>query len=186
MFLFVILALLTAEPAPENPELAKMYREDQSDRMPPAGSSIDLNQVGHRDAARLARVKQMYTADELKTGADYYHAAMILQHGQVPEDYLLAHEFCVVALALGEKRAAWLAAATEDRFLMNVSRPQRFGTQFRSDGPNQPMKLYTTDGAVTDSLRTRLSVPSLSEAKAREARMNSAPPASQRSADAGR
>jgi len=137
---------------------------------------MDLNQVGLRDAARLARVKQMYTADELKTGADYYHAALILQHGHVPEDYLLAHEFCVVALALGEKQAARLAAATEDRFLMSLSRPQRFGTQFHSDGPNQPMKLYTTDGVVTDSLRSKLGVPSLSDAKAREQRMNSAQP----------
>jgi hypothetical protein len=128
----------------------------------------------------------MYSSDELKTGADYWRAAMILQHGKAPEDFLLAHELCVAALVLGEKRAAWLAAASEDRFLMNISRPQRFGTQFRADGPNQPMKLYPTDGAVTDSLRQRLGVPSFADAKAREARMSSARSPSPPASDAGR
>ena len=42
---------------------------------------------------------------------------MILQHGGGPEDYLLAHELCVVAIGRGEERK-WLAAASEDRFLM--------------------------------------------------------------------
>lgn len=102
------------------------------------------------------------------------------------EDFLLAHEFCVVALALGDKRAAWLAAASEDRFLMNISRPQRFGTQFRPEGPQREMKLYRTDGAVSDSLRARLSVPTLAEAKAREAQMNSSRQNTLKSSDAGR
>lgn len=67
---------------------------------------------------------------------------MVLQHASRPEDYLLAHEFCVVALAKGEKSARWLAAATEDRFLMNLKRPQRFGTQYFSSGSDQLTKLH--------------------------------------------
>ena len=54
----------------------------------------------------------------LQTGADCYHAAMILQHGGEPEDYLLDHELCVVAIGRGEERAKRLAATSEDRFLM--------------------------------------------------------------------
>ena len=97
---------------------------------------------------------------------------MILQHGDVAEDYLLAHEFCVVAISKGDKRAKWLAAASEDRFLMNIDRPQRFATQFRCDGPNCEFHLYKLDAGVTDELRKVLDVPSLAEAKAREAKMN--------------
>ena len=44
-----------------------------------------------RDRARQARVKELYATNQLKTGIDYYHAAMVLQHGEVPEDFLLAH-----------------------------------------------------------------------------------------------
>src|SRR5436190_1379819 len=84
-----------------------------------------------------------------KPAGDYYRAAMILQHGDVAEDYLLAHEFCVVAISKGDARAKWLAAASEDRFLMNIDRPQRFATQFRCDGlPNCEYHLYKLDTGV--------------------------------------
>jgi hypothetical protein len=120
-----------------------------------------------RDAARLKRVKELYAQNLLKTGGDYYHAAMILQHSDVANDYLLAHELCVAAISKGDARGKWLAAASEDRFLMNISRPQRFATQFRCDGPNCEFHLYKVDEGVTDELRRVLDVPSLAEAKAR-------------------
>jgi hypothetical protein len=97
---------------------------------------------------------------------------MVLQHASQPDDFLLAHEFCVVAISKGEERAKWLAAATEDRYLMNVKRPQRFGTQYRSDKIGEPLRLYEVSPDVTDSLRRALNVPSLSEARKREAEIN--------------
>ena len=158
----------------DNEELARMFREDQADRMPPSGKPIDWATVAPRDKARLARAKELYAQNRLQTGADYYHAAMLLQHGVVPEDYLLAHEFCVVAISRGKNDGdtRWLAAASEDRFLMNIGRPQRFATQYQSIGPNSPMKLYTVDSGVTDELRRALDVPPLARAKEREAEMN--------------
>ena len=151
-----------------------MHQEDQSDRTPPSGKAIDWAVVGPRDKARLARVKELYAQGRLGTANDYYHAAMILQHGNIPEDYLLAHEFCVVAIIKGknDKDTRWLAAASEDRFLMNIGRPQRFGTQYRSDSPDAPLRLYKVDEGVTDELRRALSVRTLAEAKAREAEIN--------------
>ena len=160
--------------ARDNEEIARLFREDQADRTPPAGKDIDWAIVGPRDKARLARVKELYAQNRLQTGADYFHAAMLLQHGEVPEDYLLAHEFCVVAISKGKNDGGtkWLAAASEDRFLMNIGRPQRFATQFRSEGANSPIKLYTVDPGVTDELRRALNVPSLARAKEREAEIN--------------
>ena len=107
----------------------------------------------------------MYEAGSLRTGKDFYRAAMVLQHASRPEDYLLAHEFCLAALAKGDQDARWLAAATEDRYLMNVGRPQRFGTQYRSDGPDRPVRLYEIGPGVTDALRREMGVPSLAEAR---------------------
>jgi hypothetical protein len=155
----------------DNPELARLMAEDQADRAPDDPKAIDWKIVGPRDAARLKRVKELYAQNQLKTGADYYHAAMILQHSDVADDFLLAHELCVVAISKGDARGKWLAAASEDRFLMNIGRPQRFATQFRCDGPNCDFYLYKVDEAVTDELRKALDVPSLAEAKAREAKM---------------
>ena len=162
----------TSSVTKDNPELTRLMAEDQADRTPDDARAIDWKIVGPRDAARLKRVKELYAENKLQTGADYYHAAMILQHGDVAEDYLLAHELCVVAISKGDTRAKWLAAASEDRFLMNIDRPQRFGTQFRCDGPNCEFHLYKLDAGVTDDLRKGLDVPSLAEAKAREAKMN--------------
>jgi hypothetical protein len=153
--------------AKDNVELARLYAEDQSDRMPTDGKPIDWKTVHPRDSAREVRVKELYTTNQLQTGADYYHVAMVLQHAKAPEDYLLAHELCVVAISKGEERAKWLAAASEDRFLMSIGRPQRFATQYRSDGSGS-MQLYQVDEGVTDSLRRALDVPSLADAKASE------------------
>ena len=155
----------------DNEELARLYQEDQSDRQPKDGKPIDWKVVEPRDKEREKRVKELYSTNRLRTGADYYHVAMVLQHASAAEDYLLAHELCVVAISKGDERAKWLAAASEDRFLMQIGRPQRFATQFRSVG-NSPMRLYETDQGVTDELRRALNVPTLAQAKEREARMN--------------
>src|SRR5262249_52744931 len=152
-------------------ELARLYEEDQGDRQPPGGKPIDWSVVGPRDRRREARVKELYEAGSLRTGKDFYRAAMVLQHASRPEAYLLAHAFCLAALAKGNQAARWLAAATEDRDLMSIGRPQRFGTQYRSAGPDQPVRLYRVDPGVNDALRRELGVPTLAEARRREAMM---------------
>lgn len=160
----------TASAQADNAELARLYAEDQADRTP--GKAVDGMAVVARDKAREVRVKEMLAAGLAKTGTDYYHAAMVLQHASEPEDSLLAHELCVVALSKGEEHGKWLAAAAEDRFLMRIGRPQRFATQYRSEGRGQPMRLYTVDERMTDALRKEFNVPTLAEAKAREAELN--------------
>jgi hypothetical protein len=154
-------------PAGDNAELRQIYEEDQADRKPP----IDWKVVSDRDGDREQRVKVLLAEGALRTGADFYHAAMVLQHAPTPNDYLLCHDLCVIAIGKGEERAKWLAAASLDRFLVSIDRPQRFGTQYGANRPNQPMRLRTVDPAVTDELRRAFNVPTLAEAKAREAQM---------------
>lgn len=155
---------------PDNDELKRLMVEDQADRQ---AKSIDWKLVLPRDQARLARVKSLYAGGSIQTASDYYNAALVLQHAEAPHDLLLAHEFCVAAMMLGKNdpAASSLAAAAEDRFLMNIGRPQRFGTQFRSDGSG-PMRLYTVGDGVSDDLRRVMGVPPLSQAKAMEDELN--------------
>jgi hypothetical protein len=152
------------------PELAQMYKEDQSDRMPPSGQSIDWSVVGLRDRAREAKVKDYYGKELLQAGEDYQRAAMILQHASQPEDFLLAHELCIVAISKGVD-ARWLAAASEDRFLRSIGRPQRFGTQ-SSKMNRSPWSLGEVDLFVADEHRKLMHVPSLAEARARLDKQN--------------
>ena len=151
----------------DNAELARLFKEDQDDRKP-AVTDIDWKVVKPRDDARLARVKELYAAGRLQTGPDWLRAALILQHGNEADDFLLAHEMCIAAVAKGEDGARWLAAASEDRFLRKIGRPQRFGTQWEPGDTPGTFTLAPTDAGVTDQLRAALGVPPLAESKANE------------------
>jgi hypothetical protein len=141
---------------PDNPELKTLCDEDQADRTPEEGKAIDWNLVGPRDVKRLARVKALYVDGKIDTASDYFRAALVLQHGAEPEDFLLAHEFAIVAVRKGYGgNAPWLVAASEDRFLQSIGRKQRFGTQLA-----EPI---VVDGRITDRLRWELGVRSLAE-----------------------
>jgi len=141
---------------PDNPELKTLCAEDQADRTPEKGKAIDSNLVDQRDVKRLARVKAIYLDGKINTASDYFRAALVLQHGVEPEDFLLAHEFAIVAVRKGYGgNAPWLVAASEDRFLKSIGRKQRFGTQLAAP--------IVVDGRITDRLRAELSVPSLAE-----------------------
>jgi hypothetical protein len=166
----------TTPPDKDNEELTRICAEDQKDRMPEAGKEIDWKVVQPRDQQREKRVKEIYEKGDLQTSADYFHAALVLQHASKPEDYLLAHELSVVAAVKGTKSPAlWLAAASEDRFLMNIGRPQRFGTQYASVPGKSGVSLYQVGPGVTDKLRKEFRAPTLAEAKAREATFNKKP-----------
>jgi hypothetical protein len=154
-----------ASPPSDNAELARLFKEDQDDRKPGL-YGIDWAKLKPRDDARLARIRELYASDALRTGADWFHAALILQHSNEADDYLLAHEMSVAAVALGHKEARWLTAASEDRFLRKIGRKQRFGTQYeQADKPGR-MELAPTEAQVTDALRDALGIQSLAEAKA--------------------
>lgn len=155
----------------DNAELTRMFQEDQDDRKPGL-HGIDWSVVKPRDDARLKRTREFYASGALRTGADWLHAALILQHSSEPDDHLLSHEMCVAALAQGEKGARWLVAATEDRFLMGIGRKQRFGTQYEAAAEPGRFHLAPVDPQVTDELRAAVGAPPLSEAKATEGRFD--------------
>lgn len=161
------------KPPTDNDELKRLCGEDQSDRSPPQGKPIDWALVGPRDKTRLKRVKEIYAQNLLRTADDYDCAATVLLHSAVPDDLLLAHEFWVVAIGKGknDQDTLTMAAASEDRFLMNIGRPQRFGTQLHSQG-NGPIELYPLDTGVTDELRRVMIGHTLAEIKVRVAEMN--------------
>jgi hypothetical protein len=122
----ILQAQAVAQPtdSQNNAELTEMYNLDQKDR------SEAVPDLMKRDDTRQVRLRQMLADGKVVSAADYYHAAMIFQHGQSPDDYLLAHTMAVIAIGKGKHDALWLAAATMDRFLQSSGKPQIFGTQF--------------------------------------------------------
>ncbi|MEZ5357243.1 MAG: DUF6624 domain-containing protein [Candidatus Zixiibacteriota bacterium] len=154
-----------------NQELYRLYQEDQGDRMGAGG--IDWSQVNERDAERRNRTIEILDAGLVKASDDYYHAAMIFQHGRDTTDYWRAHELALKAVELDSSNniARWLAAAAMDRYLWNVGKPQIYGTQTHLiDGVWTIEPIDTT--AVTDAERAEWQVPPLSEAIKKAERMN--------------
>jgi hypothetical protein len=158
-----------------NAELADIFAADQADRQG-AYESIDWKVVTPRDEARRKRVDEIIAAGGAKVADDYYHAAMVFQHGAGLPEIQRAHQLARKAVELDaeHKSARWLAAASEDRALMYEKKPQRYGTQYtKRDGT---WILWDVDPSVTDDERARWNVPPLAAARARADQMNAAKP----------
>ncbi|MHB1533295.1 MAG: bifunctional nuclease family protein [Acidimicrobiales bacterium] len=152
-----------------NEELRSIYLADQKER---AGGTLEPAVVA-RDQTRRQRVRQLLAAGEVRTAEDYFHAAMVFQHGQNLEEYQLAGELASTAAQLGHvgetrwQSARWLIAAAHDRGLRHQDKPQKYGTQFFRVGPDGPLELWEVDATTTDEERAAYNVPSLAEALAR-------------------
>lgn len=152
--------------ARDNAELRRLYDEDQADPVPAGARAADPAAVRTRERGR--RVRAILERDRLATAADYYHAAAVLEHGSAPSDCLLAHELSMVALALGDDRARRLAAATLDRYLVEIGRAQRWGTQYR-EPPDEPAGTrHSVEPGVTDTMRQVMDVPALEDSRVKK------------------
>jgi hypothetical protein len=137
-------------------EMKSIVAEDQRVRM---AANVDGKTVYKADKERRDQTRKLLSAGALHTGEDYEEAALVFQHGDKAEDYLLAHTLAMVAVSKGDSTAIWIAAATLDRYLEKIGQKQVFGTQFSID----PQKHWTQEpydrDLVSDALRGDLGVP---------------------------
>lgn len=166
-----VLAPGSAVFAQQNAELARMFAEDQAARR---GPDIDWEALRTKDEERRKAAMALLAAGEIRTAQDYYHAAMIFQHGESAEEIRLAHAFATIASALQSSPAAnWLVAASWDRLLVRFGQPQWYGTQYVRDDEGKWVLYEVDPDAVTDEQRAERSVPSLEESLKRVEQLNS-------------
>lgn len=145
---------------PTNLEMSHIFDEDQSDRQ---RKNIDWSRLKSADEKRRKRTQELLDAGALQSAEDFYHAAFIFQHGGKADDYLKAHLLAMVAAARGDVRAVWIAAATLDRYLRAIGRPQVLGTQFKAvKGGSATQEPYDRS-LISDALRQALRVPPLAQ-----------------------
>lgn len=149
-------------------ELHALFKADQAERENhPAYDTPEYWALRERDAQRRQRVSELLAAGQITTADDYFHAALIYQHGESLDDIWQAHTLARRATELGatamlgEHDSHWLAAAALDRWLMYQGQPQRYGTQFVPDG--QRIRLWDVDPTTTDADRAANHVPPLAE-----------------------
>jgi hypothetical protein len=157
-----------------NAELTRIYEADQADRdgSLSALEKADWTAIGARDQARQERVQRIVAEGGARSADDYFHAAMVFQHGDTEEKIAKAHELSLKAVELDSEysSARWLAAASKDRLLMRQGKPQLYGTQFKKVGGK--WILYEVDPSVTDDERAKWNCPPLAAARKRAEAMN--------------
>ncbi len=150
-------SLSHGEGASSNPEMRSIFDADQKDRQDL--KAIDWATVGRDDEKRRLRTQAMLRSGRLNTSEDLYRAAFVFQHGTTADDFLTAHVLAIAAVAKGNPDAVWIAAATLDRFLQHVGKPQVLGTQFRTDSDRRTTQEPYNRVLVPDSIRQMLAVP---------------------------
>ena len=107
-------------------ELQKLGNEDQSDRqVRPSPPDLLL-----RDKARRMRVGEIFGEGCFRSAADYEAAALVYQHGNLPDHFYQTFLWARRAVELGgPPTSKMIMAFGIDRYLMNVGKKQLFGSQ---------------------------------------------------------
>ena len=84
-----------------------------------------------RDEQRQAYIAAYVEGDCLQTADDYFTAALSMQHGDTPDDYMTAWRLAVRAQELGHERADWLIPRAIDRYFLNLGYKQLYATNLK-------------------------------------------------------
>jgi hypothetical protein len=152
-----------------NAELEKLVARDQEMRATDTDEPMEPTDKIHRK-----RIMEMLTAGDIKTVEDKFNAALILQHtaltycnGELqsisPENYFLAYSLARSAFELGYSDAAYMTAATYDRYMLYTEGFQKYGTQKIYDEKTDKMLWAPIDTTTTDQERAIYKVKPLKE-----------------------
>lgn len=109
-------------------ELQDIVKADQDDREIPA-DKINWEQVLPRDESRRKRIGEIFGEGCLKNEKDYSAAALVYQHGNVPDHFMQTFLWAKRAVELGDPSQSRLMAMGLDRYLVNIGHKQLFATQ---------------------------------------------------------
>lgn len=154
--------------AQDNSSVRALFVEDQRDRgIPYADDGVQMlpkagadelpdhsRDFGIRDVARLKRAKILLLNGSIATARDFRYAAILFQHGQQSDDYLMAHVLAIRAVGLGDLSSQNLAAVTLDRYLQSIGRGQIFGSQYLTESYSYVLQ-HSTDKDVNEKAATK-------------------------------
>lgn len=141
-------------------ELQEIVGEDQKDRTSP----VDWSKVQPRDEARRKRVGEIFGEGCFKTAEDYAAAALVYQHGNIPDHFFQTFLWAKRAVELGDSKQKWLMAAGIDRYLTKSGYKQLFATQASKDSADPCFCMEEIESTFPENLRVEYGKKSLKEA----------------------
>lgn len=159
---------LYSSPVINNAELEQLVVTDQKMR---ENDTLDMEPI---DKVHRLRVMEMLAADQIQTNEDKFNAALILQHTALtfcngnlvsisPENYYMAYSLCKSAFDSGYSEAAYMTAASYDRYLLYTEGSQKYGTQKIYKEETGEMLWAPIDSTTTDAERAAYKVKPLKE-----------------------
>ncbi len=106
-------------------ELTEIHARDQADRV---GGVMAPGAV-FRDRDRRKRVSEIFAEGCFDSADDFFHAAIVFQHGDKPEHYMTAFLWFKESSKLGRAAGKRMSALAIDRYLVSKTNKQLFGSQ---------------------------------------------------------
>ncbi|USN48027.1 MAG: hypothetical protein H6626_02755 [Pseudobdellovibrionaceae bacterium] len=120
-------------------ELQTIVKADQDDRENFNNKTQDeLFEMLKRDITRRKRVGEIFGEGCFKDAKDFSAAALVYQHGDVPDHFFQAFIWAKRAVDLGDKSQKHLMALAIDRYLVNIGHKQLFASQASKSNVNDP------------------------------------------------
>lgn len=146
-------------------ELKNLFEADINDRKDwEKLSPEELEIVDRHDLERRVRVGEIFAEGCFKIAEDYADAALIYQHGDIPDHYFQAFIWSNRAVMLGDNSQKYMMALAIDRYLVSIGKKQLFGSQaFASDDTNWCYCMQSVEATFPDTMRQQYLDKSLSD-----------------------
>jgi hypothetical protein len=153
-------ALEQGRPLPRGTEaVATLHKEAGADRIVQQHGQFGASELDVRSKARRDEILNLYRDDKIGSSSDYSRAAEVLLQSSELEDILLAHDFALAALSVGDHSARWVSVAATDKIMAKLGLKQRYGTLYKKG------KLYPVSPSVTDKQRRVMQLRTLKESR---------------------
>ena len=125
-----------------------------------------MTEVARRDVVRRQRIGEIFGEGCFSKAEDYAAAALVYQHGDVPDHFYQTFLWSKRAVELGDENQKRMMALGIDRYLVNIGQKQLFGSQATLPDfkPETCWCLQKIEQSFPDKRRKEIAGKSLSEA----------------------
>jgi hypothetical protein len=149
---------------------------DQGGRQPGAATPY----TPQSDLDNRKEVATLFAEGCFTTGRDYHNAAVVYQHGEVPEHYYQTFVWASRAVQLGDAEARWLIPRAIDRWALNSGYKQLFATNLVTESyfgrvtelSQKTWCVWPNVSGITDRQRRALGVGTMAQQVTRAKGMN--------------